>query len=50
MKIEEVRKEVPAVQQQTLLVSCHIFNNRDDIDRLLELVGVYLCQHAKATV
>ena len=31
-------------------VSCHLFNNRDDIDRLLELVGVYLRQHAKATV
>ncbi len=31
-------------------VSCHLFNNQDDIDRLLELVGVYLCRHAKATV
>jgi cysteine desulfurase / selenocysteine lyase len=31
-------------------VSCHLFNNHDDIDRLLELVGVYLRQHAKATV
>ncbi len=31
-------------------VSCHLFNNQDDIDRLLELVGVYLRQHAKATV
>jgi selenocysteine lyase/cysteine desulfurase len=31
-------------------VSCHLFNNQDDLDRLLELVGVYLRQHAKATV
>ena len=30
-------------------VSCHLFNNRDDIDRLLELVGAFLRQHAKAT-
>jgi cysteine desulfurase/selenocysteine lyase len=30
-------------------VSCHLFNNREDIDRLLELVGVFLRQHAKAT-
>ncbi len=31
-------------------VSCHLFNNHDDLDRLLELVGVYLHQHAKAIV
>ena len=31
-------------------VSCHLFNNQDDLDRLLELVGVYLARHAKATV
>jgi cysteine desulfurase/selenocysteine lyase len=31
-------------------VSCHLFNNHEDLDRLLELVGVYLRQHAKATV
>jgi len=31
-------------------VSCHLFNNQEDLDRLLELVGVYLRQHAKATV
>ena len=31
-------------------VSCHLFNNRDDLNRLLELVGVYLRQHAKASV
>ena len=31
-------------------VSCHLFNNHDDLDRLLELVGVYLRQHAKATL
>ena len=30
-------------------VSCHLFNNHDDLDRLLELVGVYLARHAKAT-
>lgn len=30
-------------------VSCHLFNNQDDLDRLLELVGVYLARHAKAT-
>ncbi len=33
-----------------LRVSCHLFNNQEDLDRLLELVGVYLRQHAKATV
>ncbi len=31
-------------------VACHLFNNREDLDRLLELLGVYLRQHAKATV
>jgi cysteine desulfurase / selenocysteine lyase len=31
-------------------VSCHLFNSQDDIDRLLDIIGVYLCQHAKATV
>jgi selenocysteine lyase/cysteine desulfurase len=31
-------------------VGCHLFNNQDDLDRLLELVGVYLRQHAKAAV
>ncbi len=31
-------------------VSCHLFNNQEDLDRLLELVGVYLRQHVKATV
>jgi selenocysteine lyase/cysteine desulfurase len=31
-------------------VSCHLFNNQEDLDRLLELVAIYLCQHAKATV
>jgi selenocysteine lyase/cysteine desulfurase len=30
-------------------VSCHLFNNLKDLDRLLELVAVYLRQHAKAT-
>jgi cysteine desulfurase / selenocysteine lyase len=30
-------------------VSCHLFNSHEDIDRLLELVGVYLRQHARAT-
>ena len=31
-------------------VSCHLFNDQEDLDRLLELVGVFLRQHAKATV
>ncbi len=31
-------------------VGCHLFNNQDDLDRLLELVGVYRHQHAKAAV
>ena len=31
MKIEEVRKEFPALQQQTFFVSCHLFNNHDVI-------------------
>ncbi len=31
-------------------VGCHLFNNQDDLDRLLELLGVYLHQHAKAAV
>ena len=30
-------------------VSCHLFNTQNDLDRLLELVAVYLRQHAKAT-
>jgi cysteine desulfurase / selenocysteine lyase len=30
-------------------VACHLFNNREDIDRLAELTGEFLHQHAKAT-
>jgi cysteine desulfurase/selenocysteine lyase len=30
-------------------VSCHLFNVKEDIDRLLELTGTFLRQHAKAT-
>jgi selenocysteine lyase/cysteine desulfurase len=30
-------------------VSCHLFNNTDDLDRLLDLTRTYVRQHAKAT-
>lgn len=29
-------------------VSCHLFNNQSDLDRLLELVGAFVCKHAAA--
>ncbi len=31
-------------------VSCHLFNNLDDLDRLLELTSAFLQRHAKVTV
>ncbi len=30
-------------------VSCHLFNVKDDLDRLLDLTAIFLRQHAKAT-
>jgi selenocysteine lyase/cysteine desulfurase len=29
-------------------VSCHLFNNTGDLDRLVELAGAFVRRHAKA--